>query len=506
MIDIDPEKMIGQAVDKARACFECGDLDYGREILEQVLRCDPECRPAIQLLGVFYHKARMYAEAIPLFERAIRLSPLDPDNHNNIALCKTSVGDVAGAVESLRTAVDMVPDNPRYRSNLALQYRANRMYAEAVAELETAAGLDDRDPQIWSNLGGVYGETHRLDLAEKSYRTALRVDPGMASAHVDLAYTLHLKGEYAEAWGEYEHRFDFFDNLRPYNTVYDPRNRWRSPSQDVGGKSLILYCEQGLGDAVNFARYVPALKARHRCRVTLHCADVLRPLFEASPALGVDDYITEPVVAMTRTGLPPHDFHASVMSLPHLLNDPVPRGTPYLSAPRRIDLSSYGGCRVGVCWAGSPQHPNDPIRSCHLSWFRGLHDTPGVKLFCLQQDARPRAYRNRPQPVDLTEGSAGIGLVGLGEYLTDFAATAGVAAGLDAVVTVDTALMHLCGALGKRTYGLLAYNPDWRWGLSGDTTPWYDSLTLIRQRHPGDWEGVFQELNFRVKNDLLQGQ
>jgi tetratricopeptide (TPR) repeat protein len=500
MLDLDPEKMLEAALQKAKDCFTVGELEYGQEILEQLLRCDPNHQAAIQLLGVFHHRCRRYAAATPLFARAIELDPTNADNYNNLALCQTSLGDPEAAVTNLLEAVRLNPSESKYFNNLAIQYRHLRRYGAAEAALNRALEIDPKNTQIWSNLGGVRGETHRLNEAETAYAAALSIDPDMASAHVDLAYTYSLQGRFAEAWTHYEYRFAHFDNLRFYNHRYDPDKRWKIPTTDLSGKTVLLYCEQGLGDAVQFARYLPLLRESKGCRVVLHCSDVLKPLFEAS-SLGVDEFFTTPIVAMNPGDAPPHDHHASLMSLPYLLGSENFLSRPYLGSTVRANLGHGDDYKIGICWAGSPQHPNDSTRSCHLRRFKPLHDLPGVKLFSLQQNINPRVYAHLPnKPVDYTEGVEDMRLVDLSGYMTDFLQTSNLIEDLDLVVTVDTALLHLAGGKGVDSIGLIAYNPDWRWGIKGETTPWYDRMTLIRQERFGDWDGVFQKLVEKVKN------
>jgi tetratricopeptide (TPR) repeat protein len=499
MVALDPKKMLKEAVQKAQDCFKVGELEYGQEILVQVLRCDPDNQAAIQLLGIFHHKCRRYREAIPFFEKAISLDPSNPDNYNNLALCQTSVGHTEIAIANLEKAISINPNDVKYHNNLALQYRRQKNYDKALEALNKAVEIDPNDTQVWSNLGGIYGETRDLDKAIECYKTALSLDPNMASAHVDLAYTYHMVGNYKEAWKEYEYRFDFFDHLWFYNNRYNPALRWKTHDLDLTNKTIILYCEQGLGDTLNFVRYIPILKDRFDCKVILHCSDNLQSLLRASE-LGINEFFTVPIVIMKPEHIPPHDHHASLMSLPYLLDlNFIPR-SPYLkpTVQEKVDLGYEGYKKIGICWAGSPQHPNDSIRSCYLNMFRDIHDLPGVKLYSLQENYSARIYPNGMTPVDYTEKSHGMKIVDLRDHMSSFENTANLLTGLDLVITVDTALLHLCGALGIPTIGLISYLPDWRWGTEGETTPWYDSVTLARQQELGDWKGLFETVLKKV--------
>jgi tetratricopeptide (TPR) repeat protein len=329
MPTIDPEKMIAEALQKAKDCFTVGELEYGEEILTQVLRCEPDNQAATQLMGVFLHRVKRYEEAAEFFLNAIDLNPDNPDNYNNLALCVTSLGRTDDAIKYLKDAIFMDPNEAKYYNNLGLQYRQKRMYKEAIDSLLSAKKLDPKNPQIMSNIGGIMGETHELEKAKRAFKRALEFDPEFASAHVDLAYTLQLMGNRKDAWSHYEYRFKVFENLWFYNNKYDPLKRWKTTYEDLNNKTLILYCEQGLGDAIQFVRYIPIIKERHHCKVYLHCSDVLKSLF-AAQNLGIDDFMTESIISIMPDQMPTHDLHASIMSLPYLLGNPSVQGSKYM--------------------------------------------------------------------------------------------------------------------------------------------------------------------------------
>jgi hypothetical protein len=189
------------------------------------------------------------------------------------------------------------------------------------------------------------------------------------------------------------------------------------------------------------------------------------------------------------------------MSLPYLLDDFTMSGAPYFHVKGSIDIrENYPDTfNIGICWAGSPAHPNDACRSMYLRHFRALTEVPGVKLFSLQKDTRPRVRKDNKTAIDLTEGCSDMRLVDMAPYMEDFVSTLVIAKNLDLVISVDTALLHLCGGGGVPAWGLIPFNPDWRWGFDKENTDWYDSVKLFRQDKPGNWAGVIDRVVERLK-------
>lgn len=361
------------------------------------------------------------------------------------------------------------------------------------------------EAELWSNLGGVYGEMKILDKAEECFRRALQIQPDHSAAHVDLAFTLQLKGRWPEAFAEYEWRFDHFQQLKYYKTAYDQTKRW-SGQQPVRGKRLLLYGEQGLGDMIQFARYVRLLKARGAYCI-VHCADILNGVL--SRVEGVDEVVNKDITKFTagylvqpdeQVGFPPYDYQCSLMSLPHLLRCYDIPQEPYVKPAVSFALESYrNSFNIGISWAGSPAHPNDLCRSMHLKYLEPLSHMDGVRLFNLQVGPSRRIYPSGKQIVDFSDGGEQVRMVDMTPMIQTFDDSATIVAALDLVISVDTALVHLTGSLGKPCWVLVPFNPDWRWGLEGNTTPWYPSVRLFRQEKRRDWESVMKKVTKEVE-------
>jgi hypothetical protein len=292
-------------------------------------------------------------------------------------------------------------------------------------------------------------------------------------------------GEYEEGWREYEWRLrqpkwsKFFPSIK-----HQPL--WQG--EDFQGKSLLVHCEQGFGDSIQFVRYLPMVKKRGG-EVILEAPGPLMSLFRTLP--GVDR------IRRLEPGSPTgadFDLYAPLLSLPGIFQTrpaSIPGQVPYLfadpvKASRWQDQNAVGKFRVGVVWAGSKVHVNDGRRSCPLEHFKVLAAIPHLQLYSLQAEA---------SVVEI--GSCGFpdAVIHRGDQLEDFSDTAAAISNLDLLITVDTAAAHLAGAMGHRVWLLLPYVSDWRWFTDRSDSPWYPSMRLFRQRAPGDWPSVFEQIS-----------
>lgn len=499
-------KLVDNALDLCFKKFGEGKYPDAEVIAKQALKVSPDQPRALQLIGLIRHNQKDFEKAIEYFQKALELEPDNAENHNNISLCYSNLGRFNKSISHMQKAIELSPNCYYMHANLGLQYRQNQQTEEAMKSFRKSLDLQE-DAHTWGMLGGCHGERHELDEAEACFKRAIELDPKFGGAHVDLASIYQLKGEWEKAWPEYEWRFEVYEQTKFWHRLYEPEKKWDG-KQSLKGKTILLHAEQGTGDMIHFFRYVPLVKALE-ARIVVHCWESLASLFRPH----VDEiYTTDPsqipVYWQRDEGfeIPQYDFHASVVSLPYLLQNPPIPGTPYLSTSKRINTDDYSDYfKIGIVWAGNPQHPNDPLRSCRLARFRPIHDLPGVKLFSLQKDSRPRAYRFMPAPVDLTEGAEDMKIVDMSELMDDFESTAAVINSLDLVITVDTAVLHLAGALGRPAWALIPFNTDWRWKITGETTEWYSSVRLFRQPARGDWDSVFnqvlKELQEKLKNE-----
>jgi hypothetical protein len=419
------------------------------------------------------------AEALPLLQHAVQLKPNWPDALTELGVALFLVNRDTDALQPLRSAVRL---NPRLaRANKALGATLSRLneIEQGVPYLQTAADLQPNDFEAQSNLAVALYGLRRLDEMAAPLQRAIELNPNAAEArYLRAAYWL-LLGDFERGWPEYEWRWQ--SATRPYPKPQLPGPEWNG--QPISGKRLFVYPEQGFGDTIQFSRYVPILSERG-----------ITPVFVGPPEL-LDLLGTLPGNFELRplNGRVNYDLHCSLLSLPRLLNtrlETVPASVPYLRAdPARVSqwksrLQGVGrhGMKIGIAWAGDARHPNDRARSCRLLDFAPLSAVE-ADFFSLQKG--PAAGQTPPD---------GLVVYDLMDEVRTFADGAAFISNLDLVIAVDTAIVHLAGALAKSCWVLLPHAADWRWLHQRTDSPWYPTLRLFRQSKIGDWPGVFGEV------------
>ena len=480
----------------ARDCNRAGDLSRAEQLCAKVLEEEPDHAEALYLLGEMEAVRGNGELAIGLIRRAISVDDSQPQFHYALGCVLGAAGDRHGAEESYRRTLALDPSNQGAHVNLGCMLQAQGELAletgtaprelatqvldEAISHFRAAADIAPERPDAWINLGYAMARSRALDEALTYYGRALGLDPNLADARFARSIVLLTQGKFLEGWEDYEWRWQASKYPKP---VFAPPEWDGSP---LAGKTVLLYTEQGLGDAIQFVRYAPLLAARG-ARVIVRCPAALKRLCE-----------TVPGVAEVRT--PEHtaedfDVHCALLSLPRILRttaEGIPGSTPYLSAdPARVrkwaaHLGRSGITRVGLAWAGSAAYPYDSSRTLPLAAMAPLAEIPGAALYSLQKGGAEEQIAQVP---------FGDRIVNLAP---DFDDTAAAIANLDLVISVDTSIAHLAGALGRPVWLLLSYVPNWRWGLEGERTPWYPSMRLYRQSRRGDWSAVL----FRVAQDL----
>jgi Flp pilus assembly protein TadD len=429
------------------------------------------------------------AEAESAFRRALQLREDYPEAHNNLGALLARQGRAAEAETAYRRALGLRPGYPEAHNNLGvLLSRAGRA-AEAEAAHRRALELRESYPEAHNNLGVLLAARGRTAQAQTAYRRALELDPDHHSARWNLGLLQLSLGQYEEGWRNYETRLDPSWRDAPHGQQAIPLPRWRGEA--LNGKSLLLLCEQGFGDCLQFVRYTPLIKERRRPgRVTVRCPAALASLFTAIP--GVDGVVVE------EDGIEvgAHDCCCLLGSLPLLLGTTsvaaIPGALPYLSAPAsrsehwRAHLPA-GRLRVGLVWKASGTQRNDPRSPGELAALAPLWRVPGVTFVSLQKG---------PGEDEAAAGIPGCPLTHVGTELGDFADTAAAIAQLDLLIAVDTAFAHLSAALGRPTWILLpAQGADWRWLRDREDSPWYPGVVrLFRQSAPGDWRAVIERV------------
>jgi tetratricopeptide (TPR) repeat protein len=464
------------------ALAQSGRLPEAVGPLEEALRLEPNYAEACCNLGNVLKDLRRADEAVILYRRALELRPSYAEVYNNLGLLLTEQGRLDEALVLLRQAVRLRPQAAEGHNNLGLAYATLGRFAEAEGCYQEALRLDPNYAEAQVNLGNALKEQGRFGEAQACYQLGLWLAPQMASAHYNRSLAWLQAGEWDKGWTEYEWRWRRrTQRERPFK-----QPRW--DGSPLAGRTILLWCEQGLGDAIQFARYAALVKGRGG-RVVLECPPPLQALLSSCP--GVDELVAEGETP------PAFDVQAPLMSLPALFDTTVetmPADIPFLKADEtrvaawRSWLESVDGFRVGVVWQGNPRFQWDRFRSFDLTELAPLAAVPGVKLVSLQKGPgteQVRALKGRFEVIELD------GLDAEGGAFLD---TAAVLKCLDLVVTADTAAAHLAGALGVRVWLALSAVSDWRWLRGREETPWYPTMRLFRQEQVGAWQPVFERM------------
>ncbi|WP_158258631.1 tetratricopeptide repeat protein [Rhodopila globiformis] len=493
-------------LDEAAACFEResvpaalwarlgnlrmagGETDAAIACYQRALGIDPGCIDAHNNLGNALVASRQWDAAIASFRQALALRPDFAEAANNLGNAFKESGDLDAAIGCYRQAVGLTPAYAEAHYNLANALRAHGQPGEAVIGFVKAIALRPDFIDAYVNLGGLLADEKLLDRALACYDRAIALAPQLTEAHFNRALALLAKGDLAAGWREYEWRWRMPAMIAASPHFTQPR--WQGEA--AAGRTLLIHAEQGFGDTLQFCRYAPLAAARG-LRVILSVPQPLVRLLRTLP--GVEQVVAEDDQP------PAFDFQCPMLSLPLAFGTTlatIPGDVPYLHADaalaarwqQRLAAATGPGLRVGLVWAGSSR--NDPAlaavdgrRSIAPERLRALAGLDGIQLVSLQKDG-PAA------PADLR-------LADCMAEVTDFADTAALVAGLDLVVSVDTAVAHLAAAMGKPVWLLDRFDSCWRWLTGRRDSPWYPSLRLYRQRHPGDWGGVIGA----VRHDLL---
>ncbi len=445
----------------------------------EAVRRSPSNPDMLNSLGLALHEAGVYDEAIRVFEETLRLVPSAGAVYYNLGNAVRAAGNPAASVRLYQKALALGTELPEVHNNLALAWAESGDHGRARVSYLTALQRDRRYSPAALNLAYMLIEQAQPEEATALLRAVVHEDPGCVDAHWLLSHALLMQGNYADGWKEYEWRWQKM-SAAPYRRT-DPSRCWAG-GEIPDNRRILLYAEQGLGDAVQFIRYVPLVAA---CggRVVVECHEELASLFR-----GIDG-VSE--VYSRGESIPPADFESPLLSLPGVFGttlETVPSVIPYLYPHRsRIDFwreRCTGGPadkRIGLVWAGNPGHRNDAKRSLHPEYLSALAGTEGVRFFSLQKGEKGDARVVLP---------SGIVVEDLGPALRDVEDTAAVIAHMDLVISVDTVVAHVAGAMGRPVLMLVPFAPDWRWMLGTDRTPWYPTMQLFRQERAGDWGAV----------------
>lgn len=532
----------------------------------QALRIKPDYAEAYNNLGVILNEIKRFPEARAAYRKALRLKPDYPEAHNNLGVVLNTMQAFEEAEVAFRQAIILRPDYADPFKNLGILLSGRKRYEEALTTYQQMLRLQPDHVQVINNMGVILNTMHRHEEAEAAFRQALCLDPGFAETYNNLGnvlsplnrpeeaeaayrYAMVLKpdyvqalnnmgiflgnmkryteaealyreavamvpdyddaqfnlgllllslGQFEEGWSLHEMRHALNLKERNVNTTVAPCPRWNG--EEIRGKSLLILPEQGFGDQIQFCRYANVLKEMGAKHITLVCEPALVTLFQS--VRGVDCVVGKqgPIVSNS-------DFWIHYLSLPYHLGttlESIPNHIPYLHVLPKgkthwDQVLPKDKFLVGLVWKGESTHKNDAKRSLPgLQVYAPLWSIPGVVFISLQK-GRGEVEANQPP--------LGQPIVPMGQFIQDFADTAAIISHLDLVISIDSAVAHLAGALGKPCWLLLpAWNTDWRWLQDRNDSPWYPGvMRLFRQTKPDDWSEIVAQLARELAMMLRQG-
>ena len=475
-----------------RAYLLKGDENQALSHLNRATRQSPDLAEAWFNLGEINTKAGRYAQAVTGYQKAVRIDPGMIAAHNNMGNALKESKRYTEAIAAFEQVLQLDPLLPQGHYNLGGAYRLLENHSKAIAHLSQAIQLKPDYADAWNNLALTFKNLGDLDRAMKYFSHALQIDPELSPARWNRSFVHFLMGNWIEGWQDFEARFDVPQRRSIYPHRIDG-TQWDGTA--IPGKTLLVHDEQGLGDTIQFSRLLPW--ARQRCgHLILETRPELIPLLRENP--GIDRFIVRS--DMQPAGID-FDRYIPLMSIARLAGitpQHLIGAIPYITATKE-KISRWrsrlpqNAARVGLVWSGRPQHGNDANRSCDISQFAPLFGNKNIQFVGLQKG--PAAAQAEPAPWPNFEN--------FGSSLDDFTDTAAILSQLDLLITVDTAVAHLAGAMGKPVWVLIPYIPDWRWGMRGTTSPWYPSMQLFRQHRPKDWKPVIDQINSHLKKLLV---
>lgn len=443
---MDQKLTLAQVLAMALEEHQKGNLEKAKFLYEKILEHDKNNPDALHLLGVIAYAKKDYSHALEKITQALNFKTSDAGYYLNLGLVQVALGNPEKALEAYKTCLEIDAHHPK--AYLASFY-----------------------------LGTLYEQKAQFPKALAFYTQALESNPDFYDAYWNRALIFLLLGRFEEGWKDYEFRFK---KEKPVDKRIFQKPLWKGDS--FQNKTLLISYEQGLGDNLQFIRYIPLVK-KLGGKILLETRKELLNLFKNFP--GVDE-----LVEFKENLIPPKDFdfYIPIMSLPRIFNAPpkdFPNKTPYLFAdPEFIEkfnkiIPKNNKLKVGLVWAGNPLFYNDKNRTIDFKNFEELLKISEIEFFSLQKGKNP------PSLLNLTD---------LSPFLEDFRDTAAAIENLDLIITVDTSVAHLAGAMNKPVWVLLPFFPDWRYGLQGSSCLWYPSMRLFRQEKPLDWNPVFLKL------------
>jgi tetratricopeptide (TPR) repeat protein len=469
--------------DACRAA-DAGNWKLAIQSYEKAIALDPQNVSFLLEMGNAYAQGGEASLAVQTYNRALQIDPDSAFVWNNLGSVLLGLGKMQLALECFANAVRLLPNEWTIRYSLGRALGQIGKAREAVEHLASACALNPAFEDAWIVLGNAWQHAGDWDKAMECFDRVLAISPGRAEVHVNRAMVLLNQGNFDDGWREYEYRWET-PAFRAYKSRKLDKPRWQG--EPLEGRRILLHAEQGFGDAIQFARFIPELSARG-AEVFVEAKAPLKEL--------LSEFVTPDHIIELGNPLPEFDYYCPMMSLPIPLGlrlSSIPN-SPYLKVPlgRLNDarsllerISPGPRLRVGIVWTGNSSHPWNAMRSVPLGQLAPLGRIKGIQLYSLQREAAA---------AEADAWSEGAPLCLPAESLEGFHRMAAVIQAMDLVISIDTAQAHLAGALGKPVWVMLPPFYEWRWHSHLEDSPWYRSARLFRQQTPGEWTQVIEKV------------
>jgi tetratricopeptide (TPR) repeat protein len=477
---------VERAMRSALEYYKSGKLEESENLCRKILRRQPKIFDVLHLLGFIRYLKNDYDSSIIFIERALAINSSSAIAHNDLGTALLGKGRIDDAIISFKKALQINSFYSDAYTNLGVALCEKGIFDEALEYYRKALKFNPNHADACNNLGKVLLDKGQVRESIQYFQKAILLKPRFAQAHLHLSLALLLVGDFRNGWKEYQWRW----GLEEHRTPDFKQPLW--DGSDLRNKTILLYAEQGLGDTIHFIRYAPAVAERGG-KTILECQRELASLM--CRVEGVHEVI------IRGDRLPSFDLHCPLLGLPLVFSttiESIPAKVPYIKADTSLVekwrgkiQSDKAAKKVGLVWAGAPVHKKDRYRSCSLETFAPLGEIEGVSFYSLQKGDAAKEAKNHPGGMKLTDHT---------DEINDFSDTAALIETLDLVISVDTSVAHLAGAMGKMTWTLLPFAPDWRWMLNREDSPWYPTIRLFRQPSSGDWDSVIA----KVKDELLK--
>jgi tetratricopeptide (TPR) repeat protein len=487
-LELDPA-LISASYNLGSVLQEKGDLEKAAHYYRAALGLDPAFADAWNTLGSVLQEQGKVDEAISDYLKAIECDPNLMDAYYNLGKVLMEKGQIDEAIGYYRKALQLNPNSAEAHNNLGFSLLEKGRPDEALSHFRKAVSINPEFSQAYYNLALYHQDRNMPDEAVLYYEKAIRHRPDYVDAHWNMACALLLSGNFERGWKEYEWRW----KLKKHRGYRISRPQW--DGSDISGRTILLHAEQAFGDTIQFVRYAPLVEQRGAKVIVQAPKELGRLIGNVSGAAQV---------VADGGQLPEFDLHCPLLSLPLVFGTTlhsVPAQVPYIYVDPSLYLKwrerlrcDSSRLKIGLVWTGRINVERERRRSCSLDLFKGLMQFENTTFYSLQKGNGTGQVK---------PGTKDIKLVDYTKDLDDFLDTAALAANLDLIISVDTAVAHLAGAIGKPVWTLLPFVPDWRWMLDREDSPWYPTMRLFRQPSPGNWEAaicdVARELDYLLK-------